>query len=183
MHGEVGGPEPAGVFGPGLAPRGGDHRLQHGRIRAVERRGLAVAGGERRGGDNHVRRQRLKRLAHECASVRILQARHEERRWRQAAGRKRGAQRIDGCGIGREQRRAVEDHRDQRQARRDFAAQPMERHGPFAWHIGGHARQPLRRRHIERSACMAGKIPQQAAQVLRPAFAEVAQQVLQVVGR
>ena len=135
MHGEVGGPEPARVLGPGLAPRGGDHRLQHGRVRAVERRGLAVAGGERRGGDDDGRRQGLKRLAHEGAGFRILQAWHEERRGRQAAGGKRRAQRVDGRGVGGEQRGAVEDDGDQGQAGRDLVAQHMERHGPFARHV------------------------------------------------
>ncbi len=185
VHGEIGGAEAARVLLPRGALGGRHHGLEHRHVRPVERRRPArlAARRERGRGDDHGRIEPAQRVAHEGGRIRILEARHDQRRRREAALRQRGAQRVDRRGVGGEQHRAVEDQRHHRLPRCERRDERVESDRAFLRQISGAARQRARHGRVERGAGMAREPAQQAAQILRPAFAEETQQRRQLIRR
>ena len=122
----------------------------------------------------------LERVLHERARLLVLQARHEERRRREAPLAKRIAQRLERRDVGGEQRGAIENDGYHGMIRREACAQRLERQHALPWQIERRARHRLRRGHVELGPGMAGKPAQQAAQIVGTALAEIGQQRIQV---
>jgi hypothetical protein len=184
VHREIGGAESAGAVPPRRASRGGAHDLQHGNARRIERRRLAdvAAGSERRRGDDDRGSKQRKRAAQKFGSVAILQAGDEERSRRQAAGAQSGAQGVDRRRVGGEQHGAIEDDRHDRLARFARGDQLADIDCAFARQVAGEARHRPRPLRLERVPGVAGKGAQQGAQILAAAFAEEAEQGVQLRG-
>ena len=184
VHREIGGAEAARAVLPCAALGRREHRLEHRHAGTVERRRLAgLARGERGRGDDRGRREASQRRAHEVGGGRLLEARDHQRRRSEAMRCKRRAQGIDRRGIGGEQQRPVEDHRHHRPAGGKTRREAVEIDRTQAGQIAGAARHRLRLAQLAAFAAMPREPAEQRPQIFHAAFAEVAQQRRELVGR
>ena len=185
MHGKVGGAEAARAVGPGGALGGGDDGLQHRNAGLVERRRIvgAAGRGEGRRGDDQCRRKPWHGRAQEGRRLRILQARDEQRRRRQAARGQRIAERVDRRDVGGEQHRPIEHDRDDGPALRQRIHQAIEIDRLPRRRIAAGSRHRPGLGAIERRARVLREPAQQRAEIVAPAFAEIAKQRRKLIRR
>ncbi len=185
VHREIGGAEPARAVAPCGALGGRSDDLEDGNVGAVEwRRVINIAAGRKsRRRDDQSRIKPRERVANERCCVRVLQAGDQKRGWREAARRQGVAQHIDRRGVSREQHGAVEDNRHNRAAGDERRCELIEIDRALARQITRHARDRRRFCRLQRNPRMAGQTAQQRTQVFAAAFAEIAQQRVELLRR
>ena len=131
---------------------------------------------EGRSGDDECGIKPRERVLQERRGFAVLEAGDDERSRRQTTRRQRRAQRVDRRGVVRQQQRAVKNDWDDRFARIQRSAEPIEINSAFAGQITREPRHWLWLARFEIGTGMASEPAQQCAKIFAAAFAEKSQQ-------